>query len=93
VLETSCLPENTLTAIETKTTITKIINSLKQNTILKNITSTIKEIIKTILKINNMVNELKNVAEYICNVELLHKLSLISGLTLKFVATNQSLYV
>ena len=51
------------------------------------------EFIKTILKINNMVNELKNVAEYICNVELLHKLSLISGLTLKFVATNQSLYV
>jgi hypothetical protein len=51
------------------------------------------EFIKAILKINNMVNELKNVAEYIDNVELLHKLTAIPDLTLKFVATNQSLYV
>ena len=40
-----------------------------------------------------MVNELKNVAEYIGNVELLHKLAQIPELTLKFIATNQSLYV
>jgi hypothetical protein len=40
-----------------------------------------------------MVNELKNVAEYIGNVELLHKLTQIPELTLKFIATNQSLYV
>jgi len=51
------------------------------------------EFIKAILKINNMVNELKNVAEYIGNVELLHKLTQIPDLTLKFIATNQSLYV
>jgi superfamily II RNA helicase len=51
------------------------------------------EFIKAILKINNMVNELKNVAEYMGNVELLHKLTAIPNLTLKFVATNQSLYV
>jgi superfamily II RNA helicase len=51
------------------------------------------EFIKAILKINNMVNELKTMAEYIGNVELLHKLSAIPDLTLKFVATNQSLYV
>ena len=51
------------------------------------------EFIKAILKINNMVNELKSVAEYIGNIELLHKLTAIPELTLKFVATNQSLYV
>ena len=51
------------------------------------------EFIKAILKINNMVNEMKNVAEYMGNVELLHKLTDIPDLTLKFVATNQSLYV
>jgi len=51
------------------------------------------EFIKAILKINNMVNELKNVAEYMGNVELLHKLTQIPELTLKFIATNQSLYV
>jgi len=51
------------------------------------------EFIKAILKINNMVNELKSVAEFIGNVELLHKLTQIPELTLKFIATNQSLYV
>ena len=51
------------------------------------------EFIKSVLKINNMVNEMKTVAEYMGNVELLHKLTAIPDLTLKFVATNQSLYV
>jgi superfamily II RNA helicase len=51
------------------------------------------EFIKAILKINNMVNELKNVAEFLGNVELLHKLVEIPELTLKFIATNQSLYI
>ena len=51
------------------------------------------EFIKSVLKIYNMVNEMKNVAEYMGNVELLHKLTAIPDLTLKFVATNQSLYV
>ena len=40
-----------------------------------------------------MVNELSNIAEYTGNVELLNKLSLIPDITLKFIATNQSLYV
>ena len=51
------------------------------------------EFIKAILKMNNMVNELKNIAEYSGNVEFLHKLTQIPELTLKFIATNQSLYV
>ena len=51
------------------------------------------EFIKAILKINNMVNELSNIAEYTGNIELLNKLSLIPDITLKFIATNQSLYV
>ena len=51
------------------------------------------EFIKAILKINNMVNELKSVAEFLGNIELLHKLTQIPELTLKFIATNQSLYV
>ena len=51
------------------------------------------EFIKAILKINNMVNELKNVAEHSGNVAFLHKLAQIPEITLKFIATNQSLYV
>jgi superfamily II RNA helicase len=51
------------------------------------------EFIKSILKINNLVNELKNIAEHNGNIELLHKLTQIPELTLKFIATNQSLYV
>jgi len=45
------------------------------------------------LKINNISSELEKVAEYIGNIELLHKLREIPHLTLKYVATNQSLYV
>ena len=51
------------------------------------------EFIKAILKINNIVNELKNVAEYTGNIEFLHKLTQIPELTSKFIATNQSLYI
>lgn len=51
------------------------------------------EFVKALLKINNLVNEITNIAEYMENVELKHKLSQIPSLTLKFVATNQSLYV
>ena len=42
---------------------------------------------------NNIANELKNVAEHSGNVAFLHKLAQIPELTLKFIATNQSLYV
>jgi len=51
------------------------------------------EFIKAILKINNISNEFEKVAEQIGNIELLQKLKEISNKTLKYVATNQSLYI
>jgi antiviral helicase SKI2 len=51
------------------------------------------EFVKAILKINNISSEMEKVAEYLGDMEFLSKLRNISGLTLKFVATNQSLYV
>ena len=51
------------------------------------------EFIKAILKINNISNEFEKVAEQIGNIELLQKLKDISNKTLKYVATNQSLYI
>jgi len=51
------------------------------------------EFVKAILKINNITNELMTIAETSGNIQLLHNLSIIPSLTLKFVVTNQSLYV
>jgi superfamily II RNA helicase len=51
------------------------------------------EFIKAILKINNISAELERVAETHGDLELLQKLQQIPSKTLKFVATNQSLYV
>lgn len=51
------------------------------------------EFVKAILKINNITSELEKVAEIIGEIELLHKLKEVPHLTLKYVATNQSLYV
>jgi len=51
------------------------------------------EFIKCILKINNIVEELKICCEIIGLINLNSKLCEISGLTLKYIATNQSLYV
>jgi len=51
------------------------------------------EFVKALLKINNISSEMERVAELMGDVEFLHKLKQIPGLTLKFVATNQSLYV
>jgi len=51
------------------------------------------EFVKAVLKINNISAEMENIAELIGDVDLLHKLKRIPPLTLKFVATNQSLYV
>lgn len=51
------------------------------------------EFVKAILKINNISAEMEKVAEYLGDIELLHKLRQIPLLTMKFVATNQSLYV
>ena len=51
------------------------------------------EFVKALLKINNIASEIERVAELMGDVEFLHKLKQIPELTLKFVATNQSLYV
>ena len=51
------------------------------------------EFIKAILKINNISTEFEKVAEFLGNVELLHKFKEIPYLTLKYIATNQSLYI
>lgn len=51
------------------------------------------EFVKAILKINNISSELEKVAESVANIELLSKLKEIPVKTLKFVATNQSLYI
>jgi len=51
------------------------------------------EFVKAITKINNISGEMEKIAESIGNVALLSKLRDIPRMTLKFVATNQSLYV
>ncbi len=51
------------------------------------------EFVKALLKINNIVDELSKVAEINGEVALLNKLEEIPKNILKFVATNQSLYV
>ena len=51
------------------------------------------EFIKAILKINNIVKEFEKVAETLQNFALLKTIKEIPELTLKYVATNQSLYI
>jgi len=51
------------------------------------------EFVKALLKINNISNEFEKIAESIGAVHFLSKLRAIPALTLKFVATNQSLYI
>jgi superfamily II RNA helicase len=51
------------------------------------------EFVKALLKINNIANEMEKIAEANGNIEFLSKLRAIPVLTLKYVATNQSLYV
>lgn len=51
------------------------------------------EFVKALLKINNMVTEFSKIAELIGNISLLSKLREIENMTLKYVVTNQSLYV
>ena len=51
------------------------------------------EFVKALLKVNNMACELEKVAELTGNVAFLSKLKEIPTMTLKFVVTNQSLYV
>ena len=51
------------------------------------------EFIKALLKINNIASELEKIEETNNKIDLLQKLRDIPSKTLKFVATNQSLYV
>ena len=51
------------------------------------------EFVKALLKINNICNEFENICELIGNIELLNKLREIPNMILKYVVTNQSLYV
>jgi hypothetical protein len=51
------------------------------------------EFVKAILKINTISAEMEKIAETSGNIELLSKLKEIPEKTLKFVATNQSLYL
>ena len=51
------------------------------------------DFIKALLKINNIVFEMETIAQMIGNIPLLHELNKIRSLTLKYVVTNQSLYV
>jgi superfamily II RNA helicase len=51
------------------------------------------EFIKAILKINNITAEIEKIAELLGDIEFLSILKQVPQLTLKYVATNQSLYV
>lgn len=51
------------------------------------------EFVKALLKINNISSEMEKVAELTGEMEFLGKLREIPSITLKYVATNQSLYV
>tara|TARA_Y100000996_G_scaffold415565_1_gene411217 strand:+ start:1873 stop:4383 length:2511 start_codon:yes stop_codon:yes gene_type:complete len=53
----------------------------------------IGDFVKALLKINNIANELERVAESTNNMELLEKIKMIPQKTLKYIATNQSLYI
>ena len=51
------------------------------------------EFVKALLKINNVASEFEKIAEMTGNIEFLSKLRDIPMMTLKYVVTNQSLYV
>ncbi len=51
------------------------------------------DFVKAILKINNIANELEKAATIKEDLELLHKLTLVQDLTLKYCVSNQSLYL
>lgn len=51
------------------------------------------EFVKALLKINNISSEMEKIAENMGAIAFLSKLREIPIMTLKFVATNQSLYI
>ena len=48
---------------------------------------------KAILKINNIAKEIEKICEIKNNIVLLEKIKQIPALTLKYVVSNQSLYL
>ena len=61
---------------------------------LKNVSNVfLGEFIKALLKINNVTAEVERAAQLTQNIVLLEKLNHIPSVTLKYVATTQSLYV
>jgi len=51
------------------------------------------EFIKALLKINNIAEEVEKAAELMQNLALIEKMRNLQTSTLKYIATNQSLYV
>jgi superfamily II RNA helicase len=51
------------------------------------------EFVKVLLKINCIAFEFEKIAEYLNNIQLLQQLQLIPDLTIKYIASSQSLYV
>ena len=51
------------------------------------------EFVKTLLKITNIVNELIKVSQLLCDIELESKLKNCNEKIMKYVVTNQSLYI
>ena len=76
-----CSADNEVTCIE-------LINKIKKE---KEIF--LGEFVKAILKINNIAKEFEKLSELLQNLPLLQKIKEIPQLTLKYVATNQSLYI
>ena len=64
-----------------------IIQELKQKEVF------LGDFVKALLKINNIASEMEKMCETTGNMELLEKVSQIPSLTLKYVVTNQSLYI
>jgi len=53
----------------------------------------IGDFVKALLKINNISSEMEKIAEYINDMDFLQKLQEIPKITLKYIVTNQSLYI
>ena len=51
------------------------------------------EFVKSLIKITNIIREIKQVAAISCNVELENKLEKCNEKILKYIITTQSLYV
>jgi hypothetical protein len=53
----------------------------------------IGDFVKSVMKVSVCAKEWSSIAEQIGAIELLHKLSMIDGMILKYVTTSQSLYI